>query len=256
MKRPIFTVLLILFASTAYAAGPELVWVGGSMRFTDESRPGYIADTMISFGQIDSIYLFTEPALTVKDSKAGANLVIGGRSPVLSGQAVAGYSVFFDYTADNNHKRVGAGAELLHPYFSGHLNIYLPISDDSHGEEALPGADLTLGIPVPNASFITFWPGLYYYNGNDRSDMQGFSLALEIKPMEVFSMSFGGRNDAIQSGRDESELYGKIEITIPMRRLGKDIFKMSRGQYPLDMNSQMDNRVVRERFITYEKKRQ
>ncbi|MGC9325580.1 MAG: inverse autotransporter beta domain-containing protein [Desulfomonilia bacterium] len=225
------------------------------MKLSDEARPGYTAEAMVSLGSMDSMYLFTQPMITLKDAKLGVDLGFGGRLPVMSGEAIAGYNLFFDYTDDNEHKRLGAGLEIFYPTFSGHLNVYLPISDDNHGEEALPGIDLTIGIPVPNASFISFWPGFYYYSGRDEDDMSGLSLTMVVKPIQPLAISIGGRNDALQSGRDESELFIKAEVTIPFKRMGKDLFTFDKGQYPLDINAQMDQRVVREYFITYEKQR-
>jgi hypothetical protein len=39
-----------------------------------------------------------------------------------------------------------------------------------------------------------------------------------------------------------------------MSRLGKDLWRFDRGKYPVDINSQMDRRVSRERFIAIEKR--
>jgi len=39
-----------------------------------------------------------------------------------------------------------------------------------------------------------------------------------------------------------------------MKRLGKDLFAFDIGEYPRNINAMMDHRVVREQFITYEKK--
>jgi hypothetical protein len=256
MKHSVLTVVILCLMSTlVFAAGPEVIWVGGSMKISDESSPGYTAEALASLGQVDSMYLFTEPMLLLKDGELGLDLGVGTRIPVLSGQAVAGYNLFFDYTSDNNHKRIGTGLEFFHPSFSGHLNFYLPISDDHSGEEALPGLDITMGIPIPDASFISLWPSIYYYDGKDEDNLKGIGLEVRIQPTPAIAVSIGGRNDTLQAGRDSNELYAKLEVTIPMKRLGKDLFAFDMGQYPLDINAQMAQRVVRESFITYEKKR-
>jgi hypothetical protein len=45
-----------------------------------------------------------------------------------------------------------------------------------------------------------------------------------------------------------------VEFAIPLQRLGKDLFAFNPGEYPLDVRNQMDHRVVREDFITFENK--
>ncbi len=65
----------------------------------------------------------------------------------------------------------------------------------------------------------------------------------------------GARSDALASGRSDSEIFLRIDATIPMRRLGKDLLAFDKGTYPVLVNDQLDRGVERERFITYEKKR-
>ncbi len=255
MKKSILFVLLSLIGTGAFAAGPEVIWAGGSLKVSDEARPGFTAETLVSLGQADSMYLFTEPMLTLTHAELGLNLGAGARVPILSGQAVAGYNLFLDYTGYNSHKRVGTGLEIFYPTVSAHLNFYLPFSDEHGGQEALPGVDLTLGVPIPNAGFISLWPSIYYFDGKDEDNLKGIGLELRVQPTKAVAVSLGGRNDTLQSGKDDNELYAKIEVTIPMKRLGKDLFAFDKGQYPMNINEQMAHRVVRESFITYEKKR-
>ncbi|HNY65511.1 MAG TPA: inverse autotransporter beta domain-containing protein [Deltaproteobacteria bacterium] len=259
MKKTALVLMGILsfWAVAAQAAeAPEVIWAGGGLRLADESAPAYMGDVFVSLAQVDNLYLFTNPTAFVRESELGLNLGIGARVPVLAGKAVAGYNMFFDYTTDNNHRRVGTGAEFFHPNFSAHLNLYLPFSNEHDGEEALPGVDVAFGIPVPSAPFVVVWPGAYFYNGEDRSNMKGVSLMVQVKPVRAVSLYFGGRNDALESGRnDRGEIFAKVEVTIPMKRLGEDLFRFDRGQYPLNVNSQLDHRVVREPFITYEQSR-
>lgn len=255
MRKLITAAILCLVSTTAFAAEPELIWAGGSLKLSDNSNPCFVADSFVSLVQLDAMNLFTEPMLTLRGGKLGFDLGIGGRLPVMSGRMLAGYNVFFDYTANKGHERFGSGIELYHPNFSTHMNLYLPITSERDGQEALPGIDLTFGIPIPDASFISVWPGLYYYAGRDEEDMGGMSMTVQVKPIKLLTISVGGRNDTLQTGRDKSELFAKFEVVIPMRRLGKDLFEFEKGDYPLDIRSQMDHKIMREEFITYENKR-
>jgi hypothetical protein len=85
--------------------------------------------------------------------------------------------------------------------------------------------------------------------------MGGLSMTARVQPIKPLVFSFGGRNDTLQAGRDESEFFFRVEFTIPFDRLGRDLFAFNRGEYPVEIRNQMDNRVVREEFITFEHKR-
>ncbi len=256
MRKIWLTMLVILMtAAAARADMPQVVWVGGGAQTSNEDRPGYTADTMISLGSYGSLTPFVSPALTLKNGKAGTDLGLGVRVPLFSGQMIVGGNAFFDYTNDNNHRRVGLGAELFHPRFSGHLNAYLPLSDLNGHEEAVAGMDFNLGIPVPSASFVSIWPGFYYYNGHHEDDMKGLSFAVKVQPIEVLGITLGARNDTPAAGRDDNEIYARVELTIPMSMLDKNLFGFSKGVYPREIGAQMADRVVREQFIAVEKPR-
>jgi len=256
MRKVCLIMLVILaMAPAVYADMPQVVWVGGGAQASDEDRPGYTADTMISLGSYSSLTPFVSPMLTLKHGKVGTDIGLGARMPIFSGQMIAGGNAFFDYTNDNNHRRVGLGAELFHPRFSGHVNTYLPLSDLHSHEEAVAGFDFNLGIPVPNAAFISIWPGFYYYNGHHEDDMKGLSFAVKVQPIEILGITLGARNDAPAAGRDDSEIYARVELTIPMSMLNKDLFSFRKGVYPREIGTQMADRVMREQFIAVEKTR-
>lgn len=255
MKKLIGALIICLAATLAHAEGPDFIWAGGGLKISNNSNPCTYADSFILLGQFDTMSLFTQPMITMRGGDLGLDLGLGGRMPVESGYMLAGWNVFVDYTSDNSHKRLGTGAELYHPNFSAHMNLYLPVSDEKDYTEALPGLDLTFGIPLPNAPFVSVWPGAYYYSGKDRQDKGGISMMVQVQPIKPLTLSLGGRNDALQAGRDSSELYFKVEFTVPFDRLGKDLFAFTLGEYPLDVKTQMDHRVMREEFITFEHKR-
>ncbi len=250
----IFTYFLL--PSPLIASGPELVWTGGSYRVSDKDVPAYTLDSFVSIGSYNGMYLFSEPALTLKQGELGVSIGAGMRVPVMGGQAIAGYNLFYDYTDNNNHERIGTGAEMYFKNFSAHINIYLPLSGREGREEALSGMDFTLGIPISlkDAPYVSIWPSFYYFRGEDESDMQGMSFEVHVQPMKVLTFKIGARNDALSAGKDESEVYLSVEIKMPMKKLGKDLFRFTPGTYPKDLSSYMDNRVVRQHFITYEKK--
>lgn len=255
MKRVILALAISIMSTVVYAATePEIIWAGGEWRLANESAPGYIAETFVYLGQLDSMYIFSDPMVILKETRFATDLGVGVRLPIPGSQVIAGYNLFLDMTTDNVQKRMGTGAEIFHPKFSAHLNIYLPTCTQHHGEEAIPGIDLTLGIPIPDAGFITVWPGIYYYGGEIQTDVGGVSLAVEVKPVKAVSIIVGGRSDALEVGRNDPEIFTKLQVTIPMRHLGKDLFKFDKGEYPINIKNQLDHRIIREPFITVEHK--
>jgi hypothetical protein len=255
VKKLICAIVLCLAWTQIHAVETDIIWAGGGLKVSDESNPCYYADTFVWLTQLGTMSLFSQPMITVKGGDPGFDLGIGGRQPMMNGMILGGGNIFFDYTTNNDHKRFGAGLEIYHSRFSTHLNMYLPISGSNDGQEALSGFDLTFGIPLPGAAFVSLWPGMYHYAGKDRGSMGGMSMTVQVQPIKPLYISAGGRNDTLQSGKDKNELFVKCDIVIPLARLGKDIFAFNKGDYPLDVKASMDHRVIREDFITYENKK-
>lgn len=256
MRRLVFFVLICLAAlcpARSLAAVPEFIWAGGGLMVSDQSSPGYMADTMISFGTYNSIVFFSDPMLTLRHEKLGISIGAGGRFPMFKGEIIGGVNGYFDYNNDHNHRRFSIGAEAYHKYGSAYFNAYFPTSGLNDGQEALPGFDLNVCIPIPNYAFITIWPGIYYYDGKNEDDLTGGSIKVKAQPIKPLEVYLGFRSDAPESGRKSNEFFAGIDITIPIREFDIDkLIKFYNPKYPIEINSQMDSRVVRERFISYE----
>jgi hypothetical protein len=244
--------LLMLCSGNSYAAMPEFVWAGGSIMASDQSRPGYMADTMVFFGTYNSVVFFADPMLTLKHEKLGVDIGGGGRFPVFSGEVIGGLIGYFDYNNDHNHRRFSIGAEAFHKYGECHINAYFPTSGLNDGQEALTGFDIIVGIPIPKYAFLTVWPEYYYFNGKHEDTLSGFGIKLQAQPIKPLQVYLGVRNNAPESGRNDGEVVAGIDITIPISGFDlNSMWKFYNPKYPIDIKTQMDSRVVRERFITY-----
>ncbi len=249
----IFLVCLVFCPVKSFAAMPEFVWAGGGIMVSDQSSPGYMADTMISFGSYNSIVFFADPMLTLRHEKLGVSLGGGGRFAMFSGEIIGGLNGYFDYNNDHNHRRFAVGAEAFQKFGSAYFNVYLPTSGLNDGQEALPGFDFNICIPIPNFALITVWPGMFFYSGKHENDLIGVSIKVKAQPIKPLEVYLGFRSEAPESGRNTGEIFAGIDIAIPIT--GFDIEKLIKfynPQYPLEINSQMGSRVVRERFISYE----
>ena len=172
---------------------------------------------------------------------------------MFSGEIIGGINGYFDYNNDHNHRRFAVGAEAFQKFGSAYFNVYLPTSGLNDGQEALPGFDFNICIPIPNLAFITVWPGMFFYSGKHENDLIGVSIKVKAQPIKPLEVYLGFRSEAPESGRNTGEIFAGIDIAIPIT--GFDIEKLIKfynPQYPLEINSQMGSRVVRERFISYE----
>ena len=232
----------------------DLTWVGGSLRTAEETKPLLSADLHAELGNFNGLRIFTQPLVSIQSSDPAFSLSLGGRLPVMNEQAVAGGNIFLDWTSRNHHRRIGLGAEFLHKDFALNVNAYLPFSDTKGREEAIPGLDVSVGVPIPGYEFLSVRPGFYLYNGDDADDVRGVSLAIEARPVEIFDFSLGIRGDALDSGRDEVQAFAQIRLTYPMRRLGRDILNFNQNGFTQVPGPCYSARIVRENQITFERK--
>ena len=233
------------------AAGVK--WVGGGLRISDETKPLYTADLHADLGQVEGVQLFAQPLIGVRGEDALVNLGIGGRTPVLNGKAVAGANMFLDWSGDNHQQRLGLGGEYLAKQFSANVNVYLPLSDRHDDQKAVAGLDASVGVPIPGYEFIAVRPGIYFYNGHSASDMRGVSLALEARPCEALDITMGARNDALDGGRGDAQVFAQIRLTYSLRQLGRDIMRFDRHGDLRSQTGLMDARVYRETGIAFER---
>ncbi len=250
--RRILVVLLLLFASPALAA--EIVWLGGGLEISNQTKPLSSFDMFTHLGDVEGITAFSETALTLRGADPGVSLGCGGRMPVMNDEALAGASIFYDYDGVESHQRIGLGGEFFHRDFSLHANVYLPLTRRKGGQEALPGLDVSAMVPIPGYEYLVVRPGLYYYQGQDESSLQGVDLALLFMPLEIMDITLGMRSDALDGGRDDTQVYLKVNVAVPMRKLGRDLLAVNLQSTPWNPFEQMANRVQRERAITFERK--
>jgi len=228
-------------------------WVGGGLRISDETKPLYTADLHADLGQAEGVQLFAQPLIGVRGDDALVNLGCGGRTLVQNGKAVAGANLFWDWNGDNHQQRLGFGGEYLTKQFSANANVYLPLSGRHDGQKAVAGLDASVGVPIPGYEFISVRPGVYYYNGHSASDMRGLSLALEARPCEALDITMGARNDALDGGRGDAQVFAQIRLTYSLRQLGRDIMHFDRHGELRSQTGLMDARVYRETGIAFER---
>ncbi|OPZ60536.1 MAG: hypothetical protein BWY87_00408 [Deltaproteobacteria bacterium ADurb.Bin510] len=248
--KPVEVSMPVIAAKVA-KSGAQLCWVGGSLLAADETRPILTADLHAELGDFGGMRCYTQPLVSIQGQDPALSLGLGARLPVLNEQAMAGANLFFDWTGENHHRRLGLGGEFIHRDFAVSLNAYLPFSDRNGREEAIPGFDISVGVPIPGHEFLTVRPGAYYYNGRDEDDVKGLSLSIEAQPVEVLTLVVGARSDSLDNGRNEVQAFAQVRLTWPMRRLGRDIFAFKPAGFDRPCLTQ---RVQRESAITVERK--
>lgn len=262
----LITVAIVMFsAGYANAAKPSFDWVGGGVYVENNSKPGWYLDMFASLGEFPKTTYFVNPYATVRGMEAGCGLGVGARFPVYSERHAAGFNAYLDYTDDHSGLRIGLGAEYAGPYFSNVLNVYLPISGKHGDQEAIPGVDFYFKVPVPKfsipigsydlkVSFISIWPGVFYYKASDEN-IVGFKLIFMGNPVKAIEFWRG-----FSTGSPSNDKYKGLEIpaglttTLPVKNFSfKDQFGYLVLPYPAVAADSVKGRPFREHFMGVEK---
>ena len=256
---------VVITAGDAVAAEPSFDWVGGGVYVENNSKPGYFIDLLASYGSFPGTTYFINPYGSVRGMEPGCGLGFGARFPVHSERHALGFNTYLDYTDDHSGLRIGLGAEYFGPYFSNVLNVYLPISGRHDDEKALPGFDFYFKVPVPKfsipigsydlkVSFISIWPGVFYYNASNE-DILGFKIIFMGNPVKAIEFWRG-----FSTGSPSNDKYTGLEIPagittqLPVKNFNfKDQFGYLVLPYPAVAGDSVKDRPFREHFLGVEK---
>ena len=171
--------------------------------------------------------LYTNPRLFVTDhSRIGGNISVGTRILNQKYNRIFGFNLAYD-TDDsrdgNRYQQVTTSVEWLGDGWDLRANGYFPVSDDETNlgisilgdtavfnpdlgileftnadliQEALKGADVELGVPIPNQPWLKAYLGTYYYDVAEDSDLVGFRGRLSAQVTTDTSIEFAVTEDS------------------------------------------------------------
>ena len=123
--------------------------------------------------------IFNQTSLNTHDSDETINIGLGARKLLFDNKLIFGINTFYDHQFDENHKRIGLGAETISSLFDLRGNYYNAMSDlrtnkeGSYKERALDGWDLRGDYHLPIQHDINIFMTAYKFkNPQDGSDFE------------------------------------------------------------------------------------
>jgi hypothetical protein len=206
--------------------------------------------------------VFTHGRMTFQDERGTYSLGFGYRR-LLSEELLAGANTFFDFQDLNKHYRAGFGLEAIGKKLEGRLNTYFGLSPTrkiwetataAQYEKVVDGFDMELGGPIPYLPWLKLFGSYYYYDFKKFSDMDGWKIRGEIKPVECLTVNLEVYDD--NKGDTEYRVDGRINLAFNDFTLGSllSAFKLAREPYPeVDLRERTLDRVERNFNIQVEK---
>ena len=123
--------------------------------------------------------IFNQTSLNTHDSDETINIGLGARKLLFDNKLIFGINTFYDHQFDENHKRIGLGAETISSLFDLRGNYYNAMSDlrtnkeGSYTERALDGWDLRGDYHLPIQHDVNIFMTAYKFkNPQDGSDFE------------------------------------------------------------------------------------
>jgi adhesin/invasin len=219
----------------------------GALKAYDENNP--------------NAFLFNQIGINRYDKRTTLNLGIGYRMLNTDQTWMGGVNAFYDHEFPNNHKRSGAGVELISSALQLRANRYNGITDfitDRSGTDskALDGNDASLKVALP------YMPGAFL--GYTRYRWKGVDGATDSKGKKYSlgaNLSDNLYVNIIRTNYDEASLKDKNRINISYERnFGTEskrpiLFQTTDTAYQLTkLTTQKYDLVKRENRIAKQKK--
>ena len=117
-------------------------------------NPAYSVTILNSLFENKNSLFFNQNTLTHNKDEQTINFGLGYRTLVNNDKVLLGANIFYDYAFDDNHRRIGAGLEVISSVFDFRSNIYEAESDvvtltNGSTEEALDGWDARIDYHIP-----------------------------------------------------------------------------------------------------------
>ena len=123
--------------------------------------------------------IFNQTSLNTHDSDETINIGLGARKLLFDNKLIFGINTFYDHQFDENHKRIGLGAETISSLFDLRGNYYNAMSgkktnkEGSYVERALDGWDLRGDYHLPIQNDVNIFITAYKFkNPEDGSDFE------------------------------------------------------------------------------------
>ena len=221
-----------------------------SVEVQDSLNPAIsITNVNSLFENTDSTF-FNQNTFTHNNDEQTINFGLGYRKLLNNDKLLLGANIFYDYSFDDNHRRIGAGIEAISSVFDLRGNIYEAESDimtmtNGGTEEALDGWDARLDYHIPVGFDLRVF-GTYFDWENkantyeNKGEQYGIAGQYGLVKFEV------GYRDEENRKKDA---FGKISLVVPLGSVATSGV-ISRGMLELvSVRDQLYEPVERENRI-------
>ena len=181
-------------------------------------NPAYSVTILNSLFENKNSLFFNQNTLTHNKDEQTINFGLGYRTLVNNDKVLLGANIFYDYAFDDNHRRIGAGLEVISSVFDFRSNIYEAESDvvtltNGSTEEALDGWDARIDYHIPVGFDLRIFGTYFDWEDSaktyeNKGEQYGIAGQYGLVKFEV------GYRD--EEGNKKKDAFGKISLVIPL----------------------------------------
>ena len=181
-------------------------------------NPAYSVTILNSLFENKNSLFFNQNNLTHNKDEQTINFGLGYRTLVNNDKVLLGANIFYDYAFDDNHRRIGAGLEVISSVFDFRSNIYEAESDvvtltNGSTEEALDGWDARIDYHIPVGFDLRIFGTYFDWEDSaktyeNKGEQYGIAGQYGLVKFEV------GYRD--EEGNKKKDAFGKISLVIPL----------------------------------------
>lgn len=191
-----------------------------SFMLADEYQPFVTLETIRPLSENNKSYNFFQGHYQYQGDSFLTSFGFGNRAFMGKNKdSIAGYNVFYDYTHERNHSRVGFGLEYFKDNAEYRVNFYLPLSEErkisvnantsSIYERTATGLDFKIGTYFAKAPWLSINASGFAFDNNTATNEYGYEISTNLQLSPRFSLGVS-RLDSNQT----QELYGRFLYTI------------------------------------------
>jgi|TARA_B110000967_G_C18753698_1_gene494217 adhesin/invasin len=219
-----------------------------------------VQDTLnpaVSITNVNSIFentnsaFFNQNTLTHNKDEQTINFGLGYRKLLNNDRLLFGANIFYDYAFDDNHRRIGAGVEVISSVLDFRSNIYQAESDvikttSGTTEEALDGWDARLDYHIPVGFDLRIF-GTYFDWENKANTYENKGEQYGIAGQYGLVKFEAGYRD--EEGNKKKDAFAKMSLVIPLGSVASS-GSVSRGMMEMiSVRDQLYEPVERENRI-------
>ena len=181
-------------------------------------NPAYSVTILNGLFENKNSLFFNQNNLTHNKDEQTINFGLGYRTLVNNDKVLLGANIFYDYAFDDNHRRIGAGLEVISSVFDFRSNIYEAESDvvtltNGSTEEALDGWDARIDYHIPVGFDLRIFGTYFDWEDSaktyeNKGEQYGIAGQYGLVKFEV------GYRD--EEGNKKKDAFGKISLVIPL----------------------------------------